>query len=112
MPAHNCCRAVNFGALFGMRLYILLNLLTRNPLGIEASGPRYRRGSNKGLFAVEQIKARTVNPEITPRFHILGIAASFELLIKPKALGIHFPPITATWLALRTSTLRDHLCSP
>src|SRR5205809_7818745 len=92
-----------------MLLYVLLNLVSGESLGIESTALRHGISAHEGFIAIEQIEARAVDPEIAAKVDVVWIYAARKRLIKLKRVGINLAPVNIIEVAARVHQLRNHL---
>src|SRR5207248_9265789 len=88
---------------------ILLNPLSSKVTGIESVPGRHRFFADEGLILVQQIEARSVDPQKSPERHIVRVAASFKRLVQAQPFRIALPPIDLVKIAASIDQLSDHL---
>src|SRR5271169_5093325 len=93
MPSNHGERTVNLISLFWMGFHVLFNLFASQVLRVKSSPGWNGSGANEGFVVVEQIEARSIDPEIAPQHFILWILARSQRLIQRQPIRINLPPV-------------------
>ena len=92
-----------------MIFYVLLNLRARESLGIKASSWRHGIGSNKRSILLQEVKTRSIDPQIASQFQVARILASRERLIQRERFRITLTPENVFKIMTSLDQLLDQL---
>ena len=95
MPPYDRKLIVDRRLLLWMLLNVLVHLIARQVRRIESLPRRHGLRSDKRFIFVNQIKARSVNPQVASQLHVAPIPARGQRLVQRQRCGIALPPVDA-----------------
>ena len=95
VPAYDGELIVDRRLLLRMLPNVLFHLIASYFCRIESASRRHDLAADKGFLLLQQVEARSINPQIAPQLQVAEVPIRCQRLIKRQTLGIALPPIDA-----------------